>query len=411
MIGEIIMTNPLEAAAAGNDLPMSDLVVLDLTRARAGPTCVRMLADWGAHVIKVEATAKADPRMKGQNTQRLQPDFFNLHRNKRSVTLDLKKEEGHEIFMKMVAKADIIVENFRADVKNRLKINYDDCSKVNPKIIYGSISGFGQTGPYSPRPGVDQIAQGMGGLQSITGIPGQGPLRVGIPICDLTAGMYLAIGVLSALHERHRTGTGRWVHTSLVEAMIGMLDYQVARWTIDEDLPPQVGNEHPINVPTSLYPTKDGNVNLAAGGDHMFARFCKALDCEELLEVPEFGNNDLRFKNRVKVNDAVSKVTQKFTTSECVNKLNEIGVPCGPQYNIAEMLEDEQIKHLGVTWSTPHPEKGDVQINGNAINIDGHEKGARMPTPEYGEYNNEVLRSLGYDDTGIEELRKNEVIV
>ena len=193
--------------------------------------------------------------------------------------------------------------------------------------------------------------------------------------------------------------------------MIGMLDYQVARWTIDKDLPPQVGNEHPINVPTSLYPTKDGNVNLAAGGDHMFARFCKALDCEELLKVPELANNALRFKNRVKVNEAVANVTQKFTTAECVDKLNKIGVPCGPQYNIAEMLEDEQIKHLGVTWSTLHPEKGNVQINGNAINIDGHKKGARMPTPEYGEYNNEVLKSLGYDDAGIDELRKNEVIV
>ncbi len=404
------MAHPLEAAAAGNDLPMSDLVVLDLTRARAGPTCVRMLADWGAHVIKVEATSKADPRIKGQNYQRLQPDFFNLHRNKRSVTLNLKKEEGHEIFMKMVAKADIIVENFRADVKNRLGINYDDCSKVNPRIIYGSISGFGQTGPYAPRPGVDQIAQGMGGLMSITGEPGRGPLRVGIPICDLTAGMYLAIGVLSALHERHRTGKGRWVHTSLLEAMIGMLDYQVARWTMEEDLPGPVGNDHPINVPTSLFPTKDGHVNLAAGGDHTFARLCKALDCEELLQVPEFADNNLRYTNRDKVNDAVSEVTQRFTTAELVEKLNEIGVPCGPQYSIDKMLEDDQVKHLGVTWPTRHPEKGEVQINGNAINIQGHEKSARMPSPDYGEYNEEVLKSLGYDDAGIAALRKAEVI-
>ncbi|HAT35275.1 MAG TPA: formyl-CoA transferase [Rhodospirillaceae bacterium] len=405
------MADPLSAAAAGNDLPMSDLVALDLMRARAGPTCVRMLADWGAHVIKVEATAKADPRIRGQNTQRRQPDFFNLHRNKRSVTLDLKKPEGHKIFMQMVEKADVIVENFRADVKNRLRINYDDCAKVNPRIIYGSISGFGQDGPYSPRPGVDQIAQGMGGLMSITGLPGQGPVRVGIPICDLTAGMYLAIGVLSALHERHRTGKGRWVHTSLLEAMIGMLDYQVARWTMVEDLPPQVGNDHPINVPTSLFPTKDGHVNLAAGGDHMFARFCKALECEELLEVPEFKSNDLRFQNRDAVNEAVSKATSKFTTAECVEKLNEIGVPCGPQYDIAEMLEDEQVKHLGVTWKVNHPDLGETEINGNAINIEGHEKSARMPTPEYGEYNEAVLESLGYDEAAIDELRKSEVIV
>ena len=404
------MANPLEAAAANNDLPMSDLVVLDLTRARAGPTCVRMLADWGAHVIKVEATSKADPRMKGQNARRRDPDFFNLHRNKRSITLNLKKDEGREIFMKMVAQADIIIENFRADVKNRLGVNYETCAKVNPKIIYGSISGFGQTGPYSPRPGVDQIAQGMGGLQSITGIPGQGPLRVGIPICDLTSGMYLAIGVLSALHERHRTGKGRWVHTSLLEAMVGMLDYQVARWTMAGVVPPQTGNEHPINVPTSLFPTKDGHVNIAAGSDHIFTRFCQALDCEELLEVPEFADNKLRFENRVAVNEAVSKVTSRFTTEEIVDKLNEIGVPCGPQYAIDKMLEDPQVQHLDVTWKVDHPDLGETQINGNPINIEGHEQGVRMPTPEYGEYNEEVLKSLGYDDAGIEELRKNEVI-
>ena len=405
------MSNPLDASAANNDLPMSDLVVLDLTRARAGPTCVRMLADWGAHVIKVEATARADPRIKGQNTQRNQPDFFNLHRNKRSVTLDLTKPEGHAIFMKMVAKADIIVENFRADVKNRLKISYQECEKINPRIIYGSISGFGQTGPYAPRPGVDQIAQGMGGLQSITGEADRRPMRVGIPICDLTAGMYLAIGVLTALHERHRTGRGRWVHTSLLEAMIGMLDYQLARWTMVGDLPPQVGNEHPINVPTNLFPTKDGHVNLAAGGDHMFKRFCKALDCEELLEIEDFRTNDLRFKNRIAVNEAVSEVTRRFSTAEVVAKLNEIGVPCGPQYNIAELVEDPQVKHLGVTWKVEHPELGKTEINGNAINIQGHEKGARLKTPEYGEYNEEVLKSLGYDDEEIIKLRDRQVIV
>jgi crotonobetainyl-CoA:carnitine CoA-transferase CaiB-like acyl-CoA transferase len=404
------MANPLDAAAANNDLPMSDLVVLDLTRARAGPTCVRMLADWGAHVIKVEATSKADPRMKSQNRSRLRPDFFNLHRNKRSITLNLKKKEGHDIFMKMVEKADIIIENFRADVKNRLGINYEDCAKVNPRIIYGSISGFGQTGPYSPRPGVDQIAQGMGGLQSITGEPGRGPLRVGIPICDLTAGMYLAIGVLTALHERERTGKGRWVHTSLLEAMVSMLDYQVARVTIEDDLPGPVGNDHPIHVPTSLFPTKDGHVNIAAGSEHMLARLCKALECEEILDLPEMKDADSRYEHRDKVNEVISEVTNRFTMQEVVERLNDIGVPCGPQYNIAQMLEDPQVKHLGVTWDVEHPDLGKTRINGNAVNIEGHEKRCRMPAPEYGEYSEDVLKALGYDDAGIARLREEEVI-
>jgi formyl-CoA transferase len=390
-------------------LPLENLTVLDLTRVRAGPTCVRQFADWGAHCIKIEATADADPR--GHDPKaRIAPDFWNLHRNKRSITLNLKKPDAKEIFFKLVEKADIIVENYRPGVKHRLGIDYEACKKVNPHIVYGSISGFGQTGPYAERPGVDQIAQGMGGLMSITGEPGQGPLRVGVPISDLTAGMYCAMGILVALYEREVTGVGRWVHTSLLEAEIAMLDYQVTRWTITKEVPPQAGNNHPKSCPVGLFPTKDGNVNISAGGDYMFKRMSDALDAPQLLEVPEFKDKAVRLANRQMTNDAVGEVTKEWATEDIVNTLNDAGVPCGPVYTIDKMLEDPQVKHVGMTWPCEHPEKGAVSVNGNAINLEGVPKGVRNVTPALGDYNDELLASLGYDAASIEKFRGDGVI-
>src|SRR5262252_8764385 len=253
--------------------------VLDLTRVRAGPTCVRQLADWGANVIKIEMPP--DPEGgEGMGGPREGSDFSNLHRNKRSMTLNLKAPEGLAAFKRMVKKADVVVENFRPDVKKRLGIDYKTLAKINPKLVYASISGFGQSGPYRDRPGFDQIAQGMGGLMSITGLPGQGPVRVGIPIADLTAGLFCSLGILVALLEREKSGKGQWVHTSLLEAMVTMLDFQAARWLIDGAIAPQAGNDHPTGIPTGVFKTADGHINIAASGQTMFRRLCEALGTE-----------------------------------------------------------------------------------------------------------------------------------
>ena len=257
-------------------MPLSRFTVLDLTRVRSGPTCVRQLADWGANVIKVEATDEVDTG-KGMGGERHGPDFQNTHRNKRGMTLNLKAPEGLAAFRRMVEKADVVVENYRPDVKERLGIDFAALSAVNPRIVLGSISGFGQDGPYAKRPGFDQIAQGMGGIMSVTGLPGQGPVRAGIPVADLTAGLYTAIGILVALLEREVTGKGRWVHTSLLEAMIAMMDFQATRWTMKGDIPGQAGNDHPTTTPTGLFRTKDGLMNLAGGGQQMWDRIVATL--------------------------------------------------------------------------------------------------------------------------------------
>ena len=262
------------------DLPLSHIRVLDLTAHRAGPTAVRQLADWGADVLKIEAPASGGSDATGSTRHGF--DFQNLHRNKKAMTLNLKSPEGHAIFMKLAEQADVIVENYRSDVKHRLKVDYDTVTKVNPRIVYGSIAGFGQSGPDAARPGVDQIAQGMGGLMSITGLPGQGPVRVGIPIADLTSGLLLAQAIILALYNRERTGKGQWVHTSLLEAQIFMLDFQAARWLIKGEVPKQAGNDHPTGIPTGVFPTSDGHINIAASGDNLWKRCAKALGAPEL---------------------------------------------------------------------------------------------------------------------------------
>jgi crotonobetainyl-CoA:carnitine CoA-transferase CaiB-like acyl-CoA transferase len=261
---------------------LARFTVLDLTRVRSGPTCVRQLSDWGANVIKIEMPPD-EKGGEGMGGPREGADFQNLHRNKRSMTLDLKSKEGRAAFLKMVKKADVIVENFRPDVKRRLKIDYKDVKKINPKIVYGSISGFGQDGPYESRPGFDQIAQGMGGLMSITGLPGQGPVRVGIPVADLTAGLFCALGIMTALLERETSKKGQHVETSLLQAQIFMLDFQAARWLIAKEVAQQAGNDHPTSIPTGVFKTTDGYINIATTGGAIWERFCKALGADAML--------------------------------------------------------------------------------------------------------------------------------
>jgi len=299
-------------------LPLSRFKVLDLTRVRAGPTAVRQLADWGAEVIKIEAPPSPGEGLGGP---RHGPDFQNLHRNKRSLTLDLKAPEGIEIFRRLVRDADVVVENYRPDVKTRLGIDYEALKAINPRLVYASISGFGQSGPYRDRPGFDQIAQGMGGLMSITGLPGQGPVRVGIPVADLSAGIFCAMGILVALLEREVSGQGQWVESSLLAAQIAMLDFQAARWLVAHEVPQQAGNDHPTTVPTGLFRTKDGLMNLAGGGQEMWNRIVETLGIIQQAKDPAFATDKTRAANRDKTNALLQSVLETDTSENWIARI------------------------------------------------------------------------------------------
>src|SRR3989440_3788271 len=326
---------------------LARFTVLDLTRVRAGPTAVRQLADWGANVVKVELPEHLDVG-EALGGARHGPDFQNLHRNKRGITLDLKSPDGVALFRRLAARADGVVENFRPDVKTRLGIDYAALSKVNPRLVYASISGFGQDGPYRDRPGVDQIAQGLGGLMSITGEPGRGPMRVGIPIADLTAGLFCALGILVALLEREESGKGQEVQTSLLQAQIFMLDFQASRWLNAGEVPKQAGNNHPTSIPTGVFKTRDGHLNIAAVGGTMWERLCRAIGAEALLDDPAYATAAARSKNRDGLNAVLETYFVERPSAEWVEKLNAAGVPCGPIHSIDQVFADPQVQHLGI---------------------------------------------------------------
>jgi formyl-CoA transferase len=387
-------------------LPLSRFKVVDLTRVRAGPTAVRQLADWGAEIIKVEAT-EGDGGLGGA---RHGPDFQNLHRNKRSITLDLKKPEGLEVLKRLVKDADVVVENYRPDVKFRLKVDYESLKAINPRLIYASISGFGQDGPYRDRPGFDQIAQGMGGLMSITGLPGQGPVRVGIPVADLTAGIFCAMGVLVALLEREESGEGQWVQSSLLGAQIAMLDFQAARWLMAKEVPGQAGNNHPTSIPTGVFKTADGHINIAAAGEEIYQRLCKALGAPGLATDPNYASDVQRRKNRDKLNAAIEEITKTKSSAEWIEILNKAGVPSGPIYRMNEVFDDPQVKHLGIAQAVEHPKLGRIELVGQAVTLSRTPSRLYGATPERGEHTDEVLREVGYDDKAIAALREGGVI-
>ena len=387
-------------------LPLSRFKVVDLTRVRAGPTCVRQLADWGAEVIKV-AAVEGDGGLGGAHNG---PDFQNLHRNKRSITLDLKKPEGLEILKRLVKEADVLVENYRPDVKYRLKVDYESMRAVNPRLVYGSISGFGQSGPYRDRPGFDQIAQGMGGLMSITGLPGQGPVRVGIPVADLTAGIFCAMGILVALLEREVSGEGQWVESSLLSAQLSMLDFQAARWLIDKEVPGRAGNNHPTSIPTGVFKTKDGHINIAAAGAEIYRRLCKVLGAESLADDPDYATDKLRSKNRDKLNAAIEEITKTRNSAEWIELINGAGVPCGPIYKMDEVFADPQVRHLAIAQPVEHPTLGRIEVVGQPVTLSRTPSQMRRATPERGEHTEAVLRELGYDDKAIAGFRAKGAI-
>ena len=391
-----------------HDLPLARFHVLDLTRARAGPTCVRQLVDWGAHAIKIEMPGGRAGDGMGGNRHGF--DFQNLHRNKQSLTLKLRAPEGVAIFKRLVRDADIVVENYRPDVKARLGIDYESLRPINPRLIYGSISGFGQTGPYRDRPGVDQIAQGMGGLMSITGIPGQGPVRVGIPIADLCSGIFLAQGILVALIERETTGEGQWVHTSLLEAMLSMLDFQASRWLMSGEVPPQAGNNHPTGIPTGVFETRDGHINIAASGDEIYTRFCGAIERPDLLTDSRFSTPKARSQNRDTLMDVLMPVTRQKTSAEWVELLNKAGVPCGPIYKINETFADPQVQHLAMAQPVHSPALGALTILGHPVSFGDKRRPLRSAAPELGQDNEDILTSLGYTKDQIADLAQRGVI-
>ena len=389
--------------------PLSRFTVLDLTRVRSGPTAVRQFADWGANVIKIEAPESIDPS-KGMGGARDGPDYQNIHRNKRGMTINLKDPDGVAVFKRLVKAADVVVENFRPGVMDRLGIGYETLKTINPAIVLTSISGFGQDGPYAKRPGFDQIAQGMGGLMSITGLPGQGPVRVGIPIADLSAGLYAALGTMVALLERDSSGEGQWVQTSLLAAMITMLDFQGARWLMKEEVAPQAGNNHPTSIPTGVFKTSDGHINIATSGEAIWVRLCNVLDAPEMADKPEFNTGPKRSENRAAVNDEINSLTKDKTSAEWIALMNEAGVPCGPIYSIDQVFADEQVKHIGMEHPVTHPELGTFNVSGQAARMSRYEPRTGVATPKRGQHTDEILDEFGFSAEEIADLKKREVL-
>jgi formyl-CoA transferase len=384
---------------------LARFTVLDLSRVRSGPTCVRQLADWGANVIKIESPPDLESG-EPLGGPREGADFQNLHRNKRSMTLNLKAPEGLAAFKRMVRKADVVVENFRPDVKKRLGIDYRQLAKINPRIVYASISGFGQDGPYAERPGFDQIAQGMGGLMSITGLPGQGPVRVGIPVADLSAGLFCALGILVALLERESSGKGQHVTTSLLQAQIFMLDFQAARYLVGGEVAKQAGNNHPTSIPTGVFRTKDGHINIATTGQKIWERFCKAADATALLENPDFQTAAARSKNRDALNSEIDTYLAGRTSAEWVERFNKAGVPCGPIYSIDQMFADPQVQHLGIAQPVTKKDKTMMRLVGQPMALSRTPSRLAAPPPAIGQHTGAVLKEFGFSAKEIAALHK-----
>ena len=388
---------------------LSRFRVLDLSRVRAGPTCVKQLADFGADVIKIESPPGVDAN-EGMGGPRAGPDFQNLHRNKRAMTLNLKLAEGREVFARLARTADVVVENYRPDVKFRLGIDYESLKAISPRIVLASISGFGQDGPYRERPGFDQIAQGMSGLMSVTGHPGQGPMRTGAAIADVSAGLYAALGILTALLEREVSGEGQWVQSSLLMSGIALLDFQAARYLMDGEVPGQVGNDHPTSMPTSAYATADGHINVGASGEGMWKRLCPAIGRAELLARAEFDGAAKRASNRSALNDELNAAFAAKKSEEWISILNAAGVPCGPIYSMDQVFADAQVQHLQAAAKVKHPLLGEIRLVNQAVGLSRTPATMASATPEIGQHTDEVLAEAGYSAAQIAHLRDHKVV-
>jgi crotonobetainyl-CoA:carnitine CoA-transferase CaiB-like acyl-CoA transferase len=385
-------------------LPLSRYTVLDLTRVRSGPAAVRQFADWGANVIKIEEPGDVPDDKPGGSSQFA--DYQNTHRNKRSVTLNLKHPEGKALFMEMVKQADVVIENYRPNVKFKLGIDYESLRKVNPRIILASVSGFGQDGPYVDRPGLDQIAQGLGGIMSVTGEPGRGPMRAGIPVADLTSGLFCAIGTLVALLEREESGEGQWVQSSLLQAQVWMMDFQIMRWLMNKEIPGQTGNNHPTTAATGVYPTSDGFINLAAMGTEMFVRLVKALGRPDIAEDARFKDIKTRGQHRPALNELIAECTKEKPSAYWIDVFNKEGVPCGYIKNVKETMEDPQVVHLGMAKKLQHPKLGEISVVNQAVIMSRSKRDVFTAAPDRGEHNHEVYAEFGISADRVDALAK-----
>ena len=384
---------------------LSRFRVLDLSRVRAGPTCVRQLADFGADVIKIENVNPEDLAGPRENS-----DFQNLHRNKRSITLNLKSQEGLAVFKELVKTADVVVENYRPDVKYRLGIDYESLKQINPKIIPASISGFGQDGPYEKRPGFDQLAQGLSGLMSVTGNPGEGPMRVGAAVADVAAGFLAAMGVLTALLEREVSGEGQWVQSNLLQAGLALLDFQAARYTMSGEVAKQMGNDHPTFMPTSAYQTLDGYINIAVSGLGMWEKFCESVQRPDLLLDEQFKTGPGRSKGRLRLNAEINKTTKTKSTNQWMQILNQDGVPCGPIYTMDQVFADPQVKHLGASASVVHPELGELNLLNQPVKLSRTPASLKTASPLRGAHTREVLTELGLSKDTIQSYMEQGIV-
>lgn len=388
--------------------PLSRFTVLDLTRVRSGPAAARQFADWGANVIKIEEPTDKQDDKPGGSAQAA--DYQNTHRNKTSLTLNLKDPKGKEIFLELVKQADVVIENYRPSVKFKLGIDYDSLAKVNPRIVLASVSGFGQDGPYHGRPGLDQIAQGIGGMMSVTGEPGRGPMRAGIPVADLTAGLFCAIGTLIALLECEKSGRGQWVQTSLLQAQVWMMDFQAMRWLMNKEVAGQSGNDHPTSSPTGVFPTANGFMNIAAMGNDIFHRLCKVIDAPELIGDERFLTVPLRAKNRPPLNAAIADKTREKTTEEWIDLMNDAGVPCGPILSMDKTFEDPQVRHLQLSREVSHPDLGEISLLGQPFTLSRTAARDMQAAPKTGQHSQEIVsRMLGMDEAEYLEMKRRGV--
>ncbi|KUL94754.1 CoA-transferase [Bosea sp. WAO] len=388
---------------------LENLRVLDLSRVRAGPTCARIFADFGADVLKIESPPGVDPN-ENMSGARHGYDMQNLHRNKRSLTLNLKKEAGKAVLRRLIADADLLIENFRPDVKDRLGLDFETLHALNPRLILVSVSGFGQTGPYRLRAGFDQIAQGMGGMMSVTGLQGQGPVRAGIAVADSAAGLYGAIGALVALQERAVSGKGQWVQTSLLEAQIAMMDFQAARFLVEGTVPPQAGNDHPYATPMGVYATRDGHINLGVGAEGHWRSFCGVLGQPELASDPRYDSVEKRYAARPELRILLEEIMSTQDSAYWLDACEKASVPAGPIYSVDAMFDDPQVQHLGIAQPVTHPVLGDIRVIGEPVGLSRTPASVVSPTPDAGEHNDEILIELGYDAAAIAQLRADGAI-
>lgn len=392
-----------------DNVALAGITVLDLTRARAGPTATRQLGDWGAEVVRIELPGTNDDA-DVISSARDGADFQNLHRNKKSLLLDLKSADGLALFRRLAARADVIVENFRPAVKYRLGIDHEKMLALNPRLVYASISGFGETGPYADRPGVDQIIQGMSGLMSITGEAGRGPMRAGIAVADVSAGIFSAFGIMVALFARERSGKGQWVSTSLLHSLIFTMDFQIARWLVDGQVAKQAGNDHPTAIPTGVFFASDGPLNIAASGQRLWKRFCQAAKVEHLLDDRRFATAPQRSANREALNAAIADVIRTNTVSHWIDVFNHAGVPAGPIYSVNQVFNDAQIKHLGICQEVDAMSGRRISLVEQPVRLDQTPSKLMAGAPNSGQHTDEILAKLGLSAQEIRDLKSQGVV-